>query len=609
MTQNDYLNNQILKKEWGFRGILMSDWDATYDGVAAANGGLDLEMPSGKFMNRETLLPAVKDGRVPLATIDDKVGRILRTTIGSGFFDRQQTNTDLPLYNQEDREVALDAARAGMVLLKNSGNVLPLDKTKVKTIAVIGPDAYPAVSGGGGSSLVQPFNTSSCLEGISNYLGTKARVLYAVDHPPFDEVWEGTQFLTAPDGENGLRGEYFNNEEMSGTPALVRTARHIDFHWAEGSYSDTGPMDHFSARWTGYYVPKTSGDYRFYVSGDDGYRLYLDDARVIDDWMRQGETLNAYTAYLEAGRPYKIRLEYFEAVGTATIDFGIIRAEVEIGRETREVAEKADVAIVCVGFDPKTEGEGADRTFRLPGGQDELIQQISHVNKNTIVVLTAGGNVDMRQWIDNVRGLLHVWYPGQEGGRALAQIIFGDYSPSGKLPASFERQWEDSATVTSYYPQNGEKFVAYKEGVFLGYRHFDRSSVKPLFPFGFGLSYATFAYSNLAISPPEGSLDQPITVSFKVKNTGGREGAEVAELYVGDSHASVRRPVKELKGFAKVALQPGETGRVTLTLDRRAFSYYDVKKKDWNAEPGAFAVLVGSSSAKIELQGTFHLSR
>ena len=609
MTQNDYLNNQILKKEWGFDGILMSDWDATHDGIAAANGGLDLEMPWGKFINRQTLLPAVQQGRVPVESINDKVRRVLRKVIEFGFLDRSQADLNIPLYSQEGRETALEAARDSIVLLKNSGALLPLDQAKLKTVAIFGPDAYPAVVGGGGSSLTKPFNAVSDLEGISNYLGPKVKVLYEVNHPPLEEVFSNSEFVTEPNGEPGLKGEYFNNQELEGNPALTRRDRHIDFKWGEGSYSADGPVDHFSVRWTGYFVPQKTGDYNFFSSADDGVRLYLNDQKVIDDWVRHSETLNTYTAHLESGRAYKIRFEYFEAVGTAIAGFGVVLAEASIGRETKALAAKADVAIVCVGFNPSLETEGADRPFALPGGQDELIRQVTSVNKNTIVVITAGGNVDVTKWIDAVPVILHAWYPGQEGGRALAQILFGDYSPAGKLPASFERRWEDNATFRSYYPQDNEKSVKYSEGVFVGYRHFDRSNIKPLFPFGYGLSYTTFGYSKLSVTPRNGNLSGPVTVSFDVKNLGRVPGAEIAQLFVGDAHSSVPRPVKELKGFAKVRLKPGETKRVSLTLDRRAFSYYDVNKKDWNAEPGDFAILIGSSSAKIELKGLFTLSR
>jgi beta-glucosidase len=609
MTQNNHLNNDILKKEWGFDGILMSDWGATHDGVAAANGGLDLEMPSPTFMNREALLPALREGKLGAATLDDKVRRILRKAIEFGFLDRPQTDTGIPTYNQDGRQVALEVARSSMVLLKNSGSFLPLNENKMKTIAVIGPDAYPAVPSGGGSAETKPFNAVSYLEGISNRLGTKAKVLYAVDSPPLDEVFENSEFVTAPGGERGLRGEYFSNQELQGSPALVRIDEHVHFDWGEGSFARNQPVDHFSARWTGYFVPQTSGDYRFFTSADDGVRLYIGDDTAIDDWQPHSQTVDSYGTHLEAGHAYKIRLEYFEDVGSAIVGFGVTRAESFIGRNTKALAAKADAVVICVGFDPSTEGEGFDRTFRLPGGQDELIRQISAVNKNTIVVLTAGGNVDMTEWVDRVPAILHAWYPGQEGGTALAQILFGDYTPSGKLPASFERLWEDNPTSHNYYPENGQKRVQYSEGVFVGYRHFDRCETKPLFAFGYGLSYTTFRYDKLSVNPTTGNLNGPIAVSFNVKNTGNREGAEVAELYVGESHPAVPRPVKELKGFAKVRLKPGESRRVTLRLDRRAFSFYDVKKNDWTADAGEFIILVGGSSDKIQLQDKFVLTR
>jgi beta-glucosidase len=609
MTANDHLNNEILKKEWGFDGIVVSDWGATHDGIAAANGGLDLEMPSPLFMNRETLLPALKDGRISIETIDDKVRRILRKAIEFGFFDRQQTDTGIPFYSQEGRQVALEEARGGMVLLKNAGNLLPLDETQLKTIAVIGPDAYPVVISGGGSAETKPFNAVSYLEGISNRLGTRVRVLYDVDVPVLDPVFENSEFVTAPGGENGLKGEYFDNEDLKGSPVLVRTDRHVHFDWGEGSFAPGQPVDHFAIRWTGYFIPKKSGDYQFFTSADDGVRLYIDDERAIDDWLPHSQTLDTCSKHLEGGKAYKIRLEYFDSVSTAIVGFGVTRADSYVGNKTKELAAKADAVIVCVGFDDKTEGEGFDRRFQLPGGQDELVRQISAVNKNTIVVITAGGNVDMTQWIDKVPAVLDAWYPGQEGGTALAQILFGDYSPSGKLPVSFESRWEDNPVFHSYYPAKGESRVQYSEGVFVGYRHYDRSETKPLFPFGFGLSYTTFAYSNLSVAPASGSLDQSVIVSFEVKNTGRREGAEVAELYVGDAHASIPRPVKELKGFAKANLKPGQSKRVSINLDRRAFSFYDVGKKDWNAEPGAFDILIGGSSDKIQLRGTFTLTR
>jgi beta-glucosidase len=255
---------------------------------------------------------------------------------------------------------------------------------------------------------------------------------------------------------------------------------------------------------------------------------------------------------------------------------------------------------LAVGFDADTEGESGDREFRLPPGQDELIKQIAAVNKKTAVVVTSGGGVDMSGWVDTVPAILEAWYPGQEGGTSVAQLLLGEFNPSGKLPISIERRWEDNAAHDSYHPKDGEKKVTYKEGVFIGYRHYDKSGIKPLFPFGFGLSYTTFAYKNLTVSQPQTDF---VTVAFDLTNIGSRAGEEVSEIYVGDKHAPVARPVKELKGFQKVKLNPGETKHVQVTLDRRAFSYYDVKDHQWKVAPGEFELYVARSAAQVELTG------
>jgi beta-glucosidase len=608
MTQNNRLNLQIAKEEWGFDGIIMSDWGATHDGVAAANNGLDLEMPNAAFMNAATLLPAIRSDAITEAAIDDKVRRILRKAMEFGFFERPQTDTDIPLYSQDGRRLALEEARDGMVLLKNEGHLLPLDRKKLKTIAVLGPNAYPAIVGGGGSSLTKPFNAVSFLEGISDVAGKGVRVLYLAESAPLETIVSHTEFVSAPGGAPGLRGEYFDNEEFKGEPTLLRTDEHIDFHWGEGSYREGGPVDHFAVRWTGYFVPQEEDDYRFYTSADDGARLYLNDELVIDDWHRHGETLNTFVRHLEAGKAYKLRLEYFENVGTATVRFGISAISLALGEETKKLAAKADALILCIGFGPDSETEGADRTFRLPAGQDAFIQQLASVNKNVVVVLSAGGNVDMSSWVDEVPAILHAWYPGQEGGTALGQLLFGDFSPSGKLPATFERRWQDNPTFHSYYPQKPDKHVEYSEGIFVGYRGYEKSGTQPRFPFGFGLSYTSFAYSDLKTVPSAKGSGALLEVTFRVKNTGSREGAEIAQVYVTDSHAPVPRPAKELKGFAKVSLLPGETKQLSVLLDRRSFSYYDVAKQDWQAAPGEFGILVGSSSAEIRLQGRYLLA-
>jgi len=604
MTQNGYLNIDVAKKEWGFAGIMMSDWDATYDGVAAANGGLDLEMPRGKFMNRATLLPAVKAGTVSEATIDDKVRRILRTAIQFGWLDRDQTDLSISLSNIAGNQTALEAARSGMVLLKNNGNLLPLEKGSIKSIAVIGPDAYPAQPGGGGSAEAKPFTPVSYLEGIKDYLGDGARVFYAPGLPTFDEMSKQMQFTTqATGGQTGLKMEFFNNSDLSGPPAIVRYDKYVHYEPARGT---DGAASNVSIRWSGFFTPALPGQYLAFVQGpgeNGGYRLYIDKKLVLDNWKQWYAFVGEVSVALTSG-PHQVELDYYakNGWGKTTANLGIVRPETLVSAEAKTLAARVDTVILAPGFDTASEGESADRTFRLPPGQDELINQIAAVNKKTVVVLTSGGGVDMSAWIDRVPALLEAWYPGQEGGAAVAQLLFGESNPSGRLPISIERRWEDNATHDSYYPKNGSKKVEYSEGVFVGYRHFDKSTVKPLFPFGYGLSYTSFAYKNLTISSP--SSDQQVSVAFDVTNTGTRTGADVAEVYVGDRHAPVPRPVKELKGFKRVSLNPGETKNVVVKLDWRAFSYYDIKSHSWTVAPGDFDLFVARSATDIELTGT-----
>lgn len=608
-TQNGFINNQVAKKEWGFDGIIMSDWDATYDGVAAANGGLDLEMPSGKFMNRETLLPALKAGKVSQGTIDEHVRRILRQAARFGFLDHLQTDPTIPLLNPEGRKVALEAARESFVLLKNDGNILPLNKGNIRTIAVIGPDAYPAQADGGGSAHVQPFHAVSYLEGISAYLANigeaAPKVLYHPGLKSFRDIAEATDFSTAENnGEAGLRAEEFDNVDLSGTPVRTHVDRHVNF----GTENYDAPSGTASIRWSGYYTAHTGGPHDFFVLGpgeNGGYRLYVDDKLVADNWERATAILNFDTLNLAQGSKHKVRLEYYrrQAWGPKRVSFGVLPAAEAVNPEAKAMAAQADVVLLFPGFIDSIETEGGDRTFRLPPGQDELIKEISAANKKTIVVLTAGGNVDMLPWIDGVPALMHGWYSGEQGGTALAQLVFGDYSPSGRLPISLERRWEDNAAYRSYYANDGPKRIKYSEGIFVGYRHFDHDNIKPLFPFGFGLSYTSFAYKNLTISPEATNFAGPAQVSFDVTNTGSQAGAEVAQLYVGDPHNSVPRPPKELKGFSKVYLKPGETAHVSINLDARSLSYYDVKSHGWKADAGTFNIYVGRSEADIQLEG------
>ncbi len=483
-SENSYLLKDTLKGRWGFKGFVVSDWGGTHGAVEDTVGGLDIEMPApvyaqklvsrderrqmftGGFQTPEALKKALSEGKVTQAAIDERARRMLWAMFSAGIFDRTDAasgEVDKPA----EIAVARAAATEGIVLLKNEGAVLPLATPKVKAIAVIGPNAAVARTGGGGSSNVRPKYAISPLEGIRARAGSEFQVSYALGVP--------------------MEGEAHEKDKA----ALIK--------------------------------------------------------------------------------------------------------------EAAEAAAKSDVALVFVGNSAANERESEDRkTLGLPAGQDELIQAVAAANKNTVVVLIAGSPVLMDGWIGRVRGIVAAWYGGQESGHAIADILFGDANPSGKLPMTFLKRWEDSPAYGHYPGQNG--VVEYAEGIYVGYRHFDKHNIEPLFPFGHGLSYTTFAYSDLRVTQ-----GMPVQVSLAVRNTGKREGAEVVQLYVKAPHSSVDRPVKELKGFRRVVLKPGEKRTVSFSLDRSAMSYYSTAKHEWVAEPGTFEVLVGASSRDIRLTGKFEL--
>jgi beta-glucosidase len=463
-SQDAWLNNTLLKGELAFPGLLMSDWDSCYNTLGMANGGLDLEMPDGKFFNRDALMPLLAAGQVKQATIDDKVRRQLRVAFAMGWFDRPQLDPTIPKDDPQNAAVALQGAREGIVLLKNDGALLPLDRAKVKKLVVLGPNAEPAITGGAGSSFVTPFRAISVLDAIAKSAG--------------------------------------------GGVDVVRVPA-------------TASLDPFAQQ----------------ISG-------------------------------------------------------------------------ADAAIVCVGFkylnsgaadpnDPASEGEGADRGYSLPPHQEELIRAVAKLNPKVIVILNAGGSVATADWIGRVPALVDGFYYGQSGGTALADILFGDVNPSGKLPFSWEKRWEDCAAYGNYPTKEHPDSNTYKEGVFLGYRWFDAKGIAPLFPFGYGLSYTSFQFSGLTVSDTDGHLSATVTVT----NSGSREGADIVQVYVQPPTAPVPRPVRELRGFQRVKLKAGETRTVTIPCDD--LSYWDPDTKSWTTTPGEYLVSAGDSSRNLPLSAKF----
>jgi len=493
-AENPALLHDVLKKQWGFKGFVVSDWGSTYSTAATVNAGMDLEMPGGDpmkvwfakpptqadgngagWLTPDKVLAAVAAGQIAPAAVDDNVSRILRVTFTAGLFDKPHTGggaVDTP----EQKTLARTAAAESIVLLKNDGDLLPIAKS-VRSLAVIGPNAGVARTGGGGSSLVRPNYSIAPLDGIRQRAGNAVQVNYA-------------------------QGVSIPGEDASKDSPAART---------------------------------------------------------------------------------------------------------QLRQSAAAVAAKADAAIVVVGNAPSIESEGFDRkTLSLPEGQDELIQAIAKANKNTIVVINAGSPIAMDPWIAQVPAVLTMWYGGQEGGHAIASVLFGDFTPSGKLPVTFPRKIEDTPAYGHYPGDN--LHTEYAEGIYVGYRHYDRANIEPLFPFGHGLSYTKFDYSDLKVTPDKIGPGRRVQVSLTVRNGGTRAGAEVVQLYLHQAKSSADRPPQELKGFRRVMLTAGQSQTVTFTLDSRAMSFYSVAKHAWVAEPSAFDVLVGASSRDIRLNGGFELT-
>lgn len=617
-TQNSHFNIDILRKDWGFQGVLMSDWDATYDAMGPANAGLDIEMPTGKFMNPKNLQPLIDAGKVSKDTIDEKVRHILTTAMSFGWLDREQKQIGESALDARNTAVALQSAREGIVLLKNNGAILPLDKSKVKTILVVGPNAYPQVPVGGGSAGVVPFRSTSTLLGIADYAGANTSVLYDRGLPTMNDIANNTAFETAAsNGQRGVTLETFANADLSASPTTT-TVPHMkleglsikilmeDIQSAMAIFmSGPKPASH---RLTGYFTPAEAGKYIVVLEGSGegaGYRVSIDDKLVLDSWS----IVRAFQPHVTvdlAASPHKVVIEHNQTSPLGGhLALGIIPADKLVSPQAIALAAKADAVVVQAGFAQESESEGGDRTFSLPYGQDQLISAMAKANPKTIVAVTAGGNVDSRPWLESVPALLQTWYGGQEGGRALAEVLFGEFNPSGHLPATFERNPEDNPTFHNYYPEEGQKKVAYKEGIYVGYRGYEKNHTTPLFPFGFGLSYSTFKFSNLKVTPA--AAHHSAAVTFDVTNTGTRDGAEVAQVYVTEKTPKVDRPEHELKGFERVNLKRGETKHVSINLDERAFSYYDPQSKSWSIGSDAFTVSVGDSVATLPLKADIQL--
>jgi len=596
MSANDFLLNDVLKDQWKFDGVVMSDWGATHDTLAAASAGLDLEMPSGQYFNPAAIWPLMQSGKISQATIDEKIRRLLRLMIQMGWMDHPQIDPSIPRDDAQSDDTALAVAQEGMVLLKNQGNLLPLDWGKIHSLVLVGPEAGVYVHGGG-SSEVKPLHPTTIMDSLWLMAPSGVHITQVDFHDPLDEkmteLARGSKF-EAP----GLQAEFFDNMNLSGAPALKRVDSAINFNWHEALPAKEITSHAFSARWSGTIRPQASGEYTFAVRSDDGSRIVLDGKTIVDDWSDHAAHTRAAVVNLKAGRQYDLKVEYYNSVGVASIQFGWQISPPVLSPSDRAAIAGADAVIACVG---PHESEGEDRSYGLPLRQEELLEAVSAVNPKTIVVLSSGGNVAMSPWIDHVPALLDAWYGGQDGGLAVATILFGEFNPSGRLPDTFEKKWEDAPAYGNYPGSDGK--VNYAEGIYVGYRWFDKKGIEPRFCFGSGLSYTTFSVENLKIVDQGQGENRDVDVSVDVTNTGPRAGAEVVQLYVRPPAGGPDRAMQELKGFGRVDLEPGETHPVTMRLDARSFSYWDVNSHGWKITPGEYQIAVGRSSRDICVTG------
>jgi beta-glucosidase len=631
--ENYKLDTKILKTEWGFDGVLLSDYQAIHDGVKAAEAGCDLDMPFGDFMNAQTLLPAIQSGQISVATIDDKVRRILRKIVSFGFLDRPQLDSSIPLDDPASALEALNEAQEGIVLLRNKGEILPLDRNKVRSIAVLGRLAPGVPATGFGSSFLVAIRSVSELSGIQDQVGPNVRVDFISAGSP-DAATATWEFLP-PAGpvEVGLQGQYFNSSDLSGSPALTRIDQEVNFDWTQDgaipAAITVANQPSFSAKWTGRMRPTFTGDHLFKVRADGGVQLYVNGQLLIDTFLSPmpppvyGTTIPTFAKiFLQAGQAYDVKLEYHRTSGFYGNSGALEGVQFSwTPLVVPPILASYDAVVMCQGIDNEYDGEGIDLAFKfedqgeaglekaiiMPEYQDELIQNVVGTNPRTIVVLHGTGNFDVQNWINEVPGLLHAWYPGENGGQALAEILFGDVNPSGKLPITMEKLLRDNPTTANYPTTSDALSIRYTEGIFVGYRGYEKNNIAPQYPFGFGLSYTTFAYSDIKVDPAVFNGTEPVRVSFTVSNTGKSAGAEVAELYVGQQNPTIDRPIKELKGFQKVFLQPGESQLVTVQLDQRSFAYFNTAKELWDVVPGTYNVLVGGSSQDTTLKGQVSL--
>jgi len=631
--ENHHLITDVLKGEWGYQGMVISDFNAIHDAFKGAWAGTDIDMPSGLQFTEANLMPLLWSGQLTQNVIDDKVKRNLRGIVS---YDLQENlNTAQTLEHTEyGAKAALDTAREAIVLLRNENTsagapLLPLAKSA--KVAVIGDWALEAPGSPFGTANSPPNSYVTELSGLQQLASSSSNVTYlpALSLNPKASVWYQPSTGKNSVSNSGVKAEYYANTSFSGDPALTRVEPGVNLNWTTSTnVTDAGTTTvsgftptagAFSARFTSTIKPTVSGPQIFKVRADGPYKLWVNDELVLqsDGVAYSSDVVNALvtsakTSALTAGKSYSVKLEYQRTAGNFTPALGGLAGVQMSWSALKPPADLAnyDAVVVAVGTNYENEGEGSDHGFDLPDQQADLITAVAKANPNTIVVMHGGGVSNMQPWANKVGASLQAWLPGQQGGQALAEILYGKVNPSGKLPVTIDKKIEDNASYASYPDPaqyrgtNALTDMTYSEGLYLGYRAYDKNNTKPLYPFGFGLSYTTFAYSDMKLSSNVLTPGATVNVKFTVTNTGSKAGFETAQLYVQPVNPAVARPEKELKGFTKVYLKPGQSKTVSIPLDSRSLAYYVDNTDSWNVDAGKYKIRVGTSSADLSLSQT-----
>lgn len=618
-SENEHLLRDILRQEWDYDGLVLSDWYGTYS-ERVPLGELDLEMPGPARWMGEAARQALESGALSQEALDAKIRHLLRTLMRVGAFQHPETQEEHSVDNPAHRELIRRAGHEAIVLLKNAGDVLPLSPERVHRLAVIGQPAAQVAFQGGGSAEVQPHYVIQPLEAMRERYGGRLQIDYARG-PSLHRLFPLLEAagLRAADGTPGkVTVQMYHSTDLSGEPFKVFNAGGSELVWFGESAPDFDPQ-HFSVRLTGSWTPTVSGRHTFSLVSVGKARWWWQGEKRLDWWKTSAEEQpqnfdgasmpwheEHLTLDLQAGQTYDFRVDFAAVSGGRwrTIRLGCLPPQPEdpIG-EAVALARQADAALVFVGLTPEWESEGQDRpSMDLPAGQDELVARVAAVNPNTVVVVNAGSPVSM-PWVDQVKAVVQMWYLGQESGNAITDVLFGEADPDGRLPTTFPRRLQDSPAYLNFPGENGR--VRYGEGLFIGYRYYDKKEIAPLFPFGHGLSYTTFEYQALHLEADSLTPDEALRLQVTLRNSGTRRGQEVVQVYIRDVEACLTRPPKELKAFAKVTLAPGESRTLVFTLPPEALAFYDDAHGAWVVEPGEFIVLVGRSAADIRLQARF----